>query len=153
MNHNDQNFIVEKIRTQYVEKESTKLDELVELDARVKRPADTLGYTTGTVGTLVLGAGMSMVMTAPALMAAGVVAGVAGIAITALNYPFYKRFLAKRRQKYAPEVLRLSQEIAAQDECAEVSEAAQASEDAEAGKPAVAVEAPASEENAEKVED
>ncbi len=111
MNNNDQNFIVEKIRTQYVEKESTKLEALVELDKKVKRPADVLGYSAGSAGALVLGAGMSMVMTAPALMAAGVAVGVVGLAVTALNYPLYKRVLAARRKKHSDKILQLSQEI------------------------------------------
>ncbi|MBO7341508.1 MAG: dihydropteridine reductase [Clostridia bacterium] len=111
MNNNDQKFIAEKIRTQYVEKESSKLDALVELDKRVKRPADVLGYSAGSVGALVLGTGMSMVMTAPALMAAGIAVGIVGLAATALNYPLYKRVLAARRKKHADEILQLSQEI------------------------------------------
>ena len=35
---NDQEFLVQKIRTQYTEKQHTQLDELKELDAKVKRP-------------------------------------------------------------------------------------------------------------------
>ena len=37
MNKNDQDFLVQKIRTQYIEKESTELDALRELDAKAKR--------------------------------------------------------------------------------------------------------------------
>ena len=44
MNRNDQKFIVEKIRTQYTEKEHTSLDELKALDAKVKRPANVFAY-------------------------------------------------------------------------------------------------------------
>lgn len=40
MNNNDQQFIAQKIRTQYMEKESTELDELKLMDAKVKRPAN-----------------------------------------------------------------------------------------------------------------
>ncbi len=119
MNRNDQNFMVEKIRTQYVKQESTKLDALLELDKRVKRPAEILAYITGTVGALVMGTGMSLIMTEigavlglAATTLPGVIAGVIGLAVTVLNYPLYKRFLAARRKKYAPEILKLSQEIA-----------------------------------------
>ncbi len=119
MNNNDQNFMVEKIRTQYVKKESSTLDALLKLDKRVKRPADVLAYVTGSVGALIAGSGMSLTMTEigttlglASVMLPGIVIGVVGLAITALNYPIYKRFLAARREKFADEVLRLSEEIA-----------------------------------------
>ena len=38
--HNDQEFLVQKIRTQYTEKQHTELDALKALDAKVKRPAN-----------------------------------------------------------------------------------------------------------------
>ena len=63
MNQNDQEFLVQKIRTQYTEKEHTQLDELKELDAEVKRPANVFAYAFGTVSAIVMGAGMSLVMT------------------------------------------------------------------------------------------
>ena len=63
MNKNDQQFIVQKIRTQYdSEKENTRLDELKRLDASVKLPANIFAYTYGGIGSLVLGAGMSLAM-------------------------------------------------------------------------------------------
>ena len=47
MNRNDQDFLVQKIRTQYIEKEHTGLDELKELDTKVKRPANVFAYIFG----------------------------------------------------------------------------------------------------------
>ena len=63
MNSNSQNFMVEKIRTQYIEKENTELDALRELDAKVKRPANVFGYMFGSIGAIIMGSGMSLVMT------------------------------------------------------------------------------------------
>ena len=40
MNRNDQEFLVQKIRTEYTEKEHTQLDELKALDTKVKRPVE-----------------------------------------------------------------------------------------------------------------
>ncbi len=40
MNRNDQQFMAQKIRTQYMEKQTTELDELRELDQKVKQPAN-----------------------------------------------------------------------------------------------------------------
>lgn len=62
MNKNDQEFLVQKIRTQYTEKENTQLDALKELDKKVKKPANVFAYTFGTIGALVLGSGMSLAM-------------------------------------------------------------------------------------------
>lgn len=63
MNKNDQEFLIQKIRTQYTEKESTELDALKELDKKVKRPANVFAYIFGSIGAIVMGSGMSLVMT------------------------------------------------------------------------------------------
>ncbi|MDD6654225.1 MAG: hypothetical protein PUE59_04320 [Treponema sp.] len=63
MNKNDQEFLVQKIRSQYTEKESTELDALRELDAKVKRPANVFAYVFGSISVIIMGAGMSLVMT------------------------------------------------------------------------------------------
>ena len=63
MNNNDSRFLVQKIRTQYTEKQHTELEELKELDAKVKKPANVFAYTYGSLGAIVMGAGMSLVMT------------------------------------------------------------------------------------------
>ncbi len=118
MNRNDQNFLIEKIRTQYTEKEHTALDELKALDARVKRPANVLAYVLGSLGTVIMGAGMSLVMTDLAVklgieggMPIGIVTGIIGMLIAIVNYPIYKKHLAARREKYADEIIALSDKI------------------------------------------
>ena len=63
MNRNDQQFLVQKIRTQYTEKEHTELDELKELDKKVKRPANVFAYVFGSASAIIMGSGMSLVMT------------------------------------------------------------------------------------------
>ena len=63
MNKNDQEFLVQKIRTQYTEKEHTSLDELKALDRKVKRPANVFAYVFGSISAIIMGAGMSLVMT------------------------------------------------------------------------------------------
>ena len=118
MNKNDQQFIAQKIRTQYMEKESTELDELRELDAKVKRPANVFGYTFGSVSAVIMGAGMSLVMTdigatvgiASALIP-GIVIGVVGLGMTLLTYPLYKKILNSRKNKYGAEIIKLSDKI------------------------------------------
>ena len=63
MNRNDQQFIAQKIRTQYMEKQPSELDALRALDAKVKRPANIFAYVFGSISAIVMGAGMSLVMT------------------------------------------------------------------------------------------
>ena len=63
MSNNDQEFLVQKIRTQYTEKQHTELDALKELDAKVKRPANVFAYVYGSVSAIIMGTGMSLVMT------------------------------------------------------------------------------------------
>ena len=63
MNRNDQQFMAQKIRTQYMEKQPSELDALRELDAKVKRPAGVFAYVFGSISAIIMGAGMSLVMT------------------------------------------------------------------------------------------
>ena len=118
MNNHDQEFLVRKIRTQYTEKQHTELDALKALDAKVKRPANVFGYTYGSVGAIIMGAGMSLVMTdigavigLTNAMVPGIVIGVAGLAMALTTYPIYKKILNGRKKKYAPEILRLTDEL------------------------------------------
>ena len=121
MNGTDKNFLVEKIRTQYVEKEVTELDGLRALDAKVKRPANVFAYTFGSIGAIIMGAGMSLVMektvasglslgTAEA-MALGIGVGIVGLIMTLVNYPIYGKILSLRRKKYAGEIIAMSEKI------------------------------------------
>lgn len=118
MNKNDQEFIVQKIRTQYTEKENTKVDALKELDAKVKRPANVFAYIFGSISAIVMGSGMSLVMTDIGAsigiedgMVPGIVIGVIGLVMAIINYPVYKKMLDSRRQKYADKIIALSDEI------------------------------------------
>ena len=118
MNNQDKEFLVEKIRTQYTEKEHTSLDALKELDAKVKRPANVLAYTLGSVGAIIMGSGMSLIMTdigatlgMEEVMIPGIIVGIIGMLISIFNYSLYKTFLGSRRKKYGKEILALSETI------------------------------------------
>ena len=106
MNRNDQEFLVQKIRSQYTEKESTKLDELKALDKKVKKPANVFAYVFGSISAVIMGAGMSLVMTELGetlgmgdAMVPGVIVGVIGLILVLINYPMYKKFLEKRNTR------------------------------------------------------
>ena len=118
MNRNERDFIVEKIRTQYTEKTTTELDALRALDAKVKRPANIFAYVFGSIGAIVMGAGMSLVMTEIGTtlgiengLVPGILVGVVGMLMAIINYPIHKGLLASRKKKYADEIMRLSDKI------------------------------------------
>ena len=118
MNNHDQEFLVQKIRTQYTEKQHTELDALKALDTKVKKPANVFGYTFGSISAVIMGAGMSMVMTdigamigLASAMIPGIVIGVVGLGMALSTYPIYKKILSSRKKKYAPEILELSERI------------------------------------------
>lgn len=118
MSNNDQEYLIQQIRTQYTEKQHTELDELKALDAKVKKPANVFAYTYGSVSAIVMGAGMSLVMTdigatigIAGAMVPGIAIGVVGLGLALTTYPIYKKMLQSRKQKYAAQILALSDKI------------------------------------------
>lgn len=118
MSGNDQEYLVQKIRTQYTEKQHTELEELKALDAKVKKPANVFAYTYGSAGAIVMGAGMSLVMTEiggviglASAMVPGIAVGVVGMGMALSTYPIYKKLLNSRKKKYAEEIMKLSDKI------------------------------------------
>ena len=118
MSNNDQEFLVQKIRAQYTEKEHTELDALKALDAKVKKPANVFAYTYGSVSAIIMGTGMSLVMTEIGeilglanAMVPGILIGIVGMGMALSTYPIYKKMLSARKKKYAPEILKLSEKI------------------------------------------
>lgn len=115
---NDQEYLVQKIRIQYTEKEHTELDALKKLDKKVKAPATAFAYGFGTLAALVMGSGMSLVMTdinqvlgLADPMKVGIAVGVLGLAAAGVNYPIYRKWLNARRKKYAAEIVALSDRV------------------------------------------
>ncbi len=121
MNRNDQEFLVEKIRTQYTQEklqENADLEALKELHDQVRLPANVFGFTFGGVGTLLMGTGMSLSMTELGQvlgyedpMFLGVALGLVGIAMMIANYPIYNSILTSRQKKYASQIIALSDKL------------------------------------------
>ena len=118
MNRNDQEFLVQKIRTQYTKKEHTQLDALKELDAKVKRPANVFAYIFGGISAIIMGSGMSLVMTdigatlgMSSTMTLGIIIGLVGLFMAVINYPIYKGILNSRKNKYADQIMKISDKI------------------------------------------
>ena len=108
---------VEAIRKKYLPKEENKMDQLRKLHAIPTQKAQAISIAVGVIGALIMGTGMSLCLTdigaalGSLMMGTGITVGLAGMALVALAYPMYKRVLKKQREKIAPEILRLSDEL------------------------------------------
>lgn len=108
---------VEEIRKAYLPKEEDKMEQLRRLHAIPTQKAQAASLAVGIIGALILGTGMSLCMTelGAALghlaMIMGIMTGLAGMILVALAYPIYNRTLKKERERIAPEILRLSDEL------------------------------------------
>lgn len=118
MNVKDEQIVAQKIRSEYTEQNPSELDALRALDSKVKRPANVFGYVFGSIGAVVMGAGMSLVMTDIGAtvgiqnpMFTGIAVGVVGLIMTLVNYPIYKKILKSRKKRYSAEVLSVSEKI------------------------------------------
>ncbi len=115
----DQNNYVEKIRERYTPQTQTKLDELKALDNKVKLTPTVLAYVLGSVAALILGVGMCLamrvigasLMSPTALMTVGVIIGCVGIGLCIANYFIYNAILKSRKQRYAEQIVSLSNEL------------------------------------------
>lgn len=104
---------VQKIREKYLPKEVTKLDQLRALDAGVTKRGTAVSLVHGILYALVLGLGMSCCMVwADKLFLPGVLIGCIGLAGVAATYPIYNRIVKQDRERIAPEILRLTEELA-----------------------------------------
>ena len=110
---------VEHIRKKYLPQaeEENKMEQLRKLHHSASEKAQARAIAVGTMGALILGIGMSLCMTdlGAALgnlaLLIGIFAGLAGILLVALAYPVYNRVLKKQRQRIAPQILRLTDEL------------------------------------------
>ena len=111
---------LKKIREKYTPSTEVedKMARLRRLDASVTNTAQAVALAFGVIGTLILGFGMSLVMTdigqtlgIQNTMVTGIVIGVIGLLMAIINYPVFKRILASRRKKYAKEIIALSDKI------------------------------------------
>ena len=113
---------IKAIRKKYAahEEPEDKMTQLRRLDMAVTQKATMVSLVFGILGALIMGCGMSLVMTSigdalgiseGASMAIGIIIGVIGIVLVSLAYPMYNKILRKEREKISPEILRLTDEL------------------------------------------
>ena len=97
-----------------------KMAHLRRLDASVTNTAQAVALVFGVIGTLILGLGMSLIMTelaeslgisGDAAMVIGIIVGIVGGILASLAYPIYNAIVKAKRKKLAPEIIRLTDEL------------------------------------------
>lgn len=113
---------IKAIRKKYAAPEETedKMAQLRRLDASVTQKASIYSLVVGVIGALILGFGMSLAMTdlgeilgshRGMAMLLGIIIGIVGIVLVCVAYPIYNRTVQKEREKIAPEIIRLTDEL------------------------------------------
>ncbi len=117
---------LKKIREKYVSGTTShnldKMQRIKQLDAMVNKRATVISLIFGIVGTLIMGFGMSLIMTdfkmilgayADMAFVIGISVGFIGMILVLLAYPLYHRVITSERKKIAPEIIRLTDELMA----------------------------------------
>ncbi|MDR0324976.1 MAG: hypothetical protein LBI19_02630 [Oscillospiraceae bacterium] len=101
---------VKSIRQKYAPREENKMEQLRALDRSVTTRGQIASLAIGIISSLLLGTGMACIMEWD-LLAAGIAVGVVGMVGMLLAYPVYSAMTKKRREKLAPQILKLSDEL------------------------------------------
>ena len=108
---------IKSIRKKYAPPEEDKMEQLRSLDRKATQKAQIWSIALGVIGTLILGTGMSLAMTelsgflGGTALFIGIPVGVVGVVLVVLAYPVYNLVLKKERQRIAPDILRLTDEL------------------------------------------
>lgn len=113
---------IKSIRNKYVVSPppQDKMDLLRRMDAAVTQKATMVSLIFGIVGALIMGTGMSLAMTeigqvlglsVALAMIIGIAVGIVGMVLVCSAYPAYQKITKKEREKIAPEIIRLTDEL------------------------------------------
>ena len=92
--------------------EEDKMERLRKLDASVTKPGTIISLIVGIISVLIFGVGMCCTMVwVDTLFIPGIIIGLIGIIGVIAAYPIYTRITKKQREKLAPEIIRLSNEL------------------------------------------
>lgn len=103
---------IKRLRKKYMPKEADKMEQLRRLDRSVTRKGTAVSIVVGIIGALILGIGLCCAMVwMGQWFVPGIVIGLVGIILISLAYPLFTRITQKEREKVAPEILRLTDEL------------------------------------------
>lgn len=103
---------IKRIREKYLPKEADRMQQIRDLDKSVTTKGTVVSLIIGILGTLVMGLGMSMCLVwGEELFVVGVIIGVLGIAALSIAYPVYSYITKKEKERVAPLILSLTEEL------------------------------------------
>lgn len=103
---------IKKIRNKYIIQEEDKMQQLRRMDQSVTQKSTMYSIVVGVIGALVMGIGMSCCLVwQEHLFIPGILIGMVGIALVSMAYPVYNHVTKKEREKIAPEIIRLTDEL------------------------------------------
>lgn len=103
---------IQSIRKKYLPKEEDKMEQLRRLDQGTTKKGMILSVTLGVIGCLLLGVGMCCTMVwTEQFFIPGIIIGLIGIAAVIAAYPLYTWVTRKEREKVAPQILQLTEEL------------------------------------------
>lgn len=106
---------IKRIREKYMppEPHENKMDELRRLDKSTTKTAGIVSLTMGVLSSLLLGIGMCFTMLpgwSDNMFIPGII-GLVGVCGMIGAYPVYVRMVKKKREKLAPEIMKLTDEL------------------------------------------
>lgn len=103
---------INAIRKKYAAPQEDKMEQLRRLDRSAAQKGTLFSLIIGILGALIMGIGMSCVMVFEKIwFIPGIIIGVIGIVLISLAYPLYINITKKERERIAPEILRLTDEL------------------------------------------
>jgi hypothetical protein len=106
---------IEKIRQKYIPKEENKMEQLRKLDESATKPGSIAALAVGIVSALLFGIGMCCSLVwADKYFVVGIIIGIFGLAGAASALPLYNHITARKREKLAPIIIKLSEELSNQ---------------------------------------
>ena len=103
---------IEQIRKKYLPQQEGKMEQLRRLDKSTTQKGTIISIIVGVIGTLLLGIGMCCTMVwEETWFIPGILIGLLGIAAVSIAYPLYTWITKKEREKLAPQILKLTEEL------------------------------------------
>lgn len=103
---------IRNIRKKYLPPDEDKMEQLIRLDRSAAKKGRIVSMMVGIIGALVMGFGMCCALVwQESMFIPGIIIGIAGIALICCAYPIYSHITKKERERIAPEIIRLTDEL------------------------------------------
>lgn len=102
---------IKNIRNKYLQKSEDKMEQLRRLDRSVTSKATAISLVAGIIGALILSVGICCCLIWTKLFVLGIIVGIIGTGGVLLAYPVCVYVTKKERERIAPEIIRLTDEL------------------------------------------